>query len=142
MKVRRINDYLRSDHIVPVLFGLPPIRLPVSSTGEIVPEEQAEGVHYSAFIYLIDEKEFVLFEFPQYIYDGLMAYRARHNKVSNIEVLLSREADDQSIRMVSGREVIYSPISEQEKKIIKKHYDKLYSKYLSKKGYAVGDFRC
>lgn len=139
-KILLLNDKLTSESLTPVLFLFAPIALPVSGQGELVGEAQAEKLHYVTFVYSIRDKAFYLFEFNQMIYDGVLAYKARYDKMSGVEVLLSREGDG-SLRMTVGNNHIKkSLVSEENFLKFSVFYDKLYDRYISKSNYYVSDF--
>lgn len=139
-KIALLNDELKYGQLTPVLFPFPPISLPVSELGVIVDEGSAISAHYATFIYSICNSQFYLFEFNHLICNGVIAYKERYKKMSRVEILLSRD-NDGLLKMTVGNNKI-------EKRIVSKaefdeflfYHDKLYNRYMSKKGYVVSDF--
>jgi hypothetical protein len=75
----------------------------------------------------------VIFEFNQKTLDALMAYAERRGSMNGIELLLSREASDGSLRIRAGEsfddsaaEILAAPYVSM--------YDSLYDMYMSKIG--------
>lgn len=137
-KIQLLNDALNSSTPHPVLFLFPPIALPIDNSGYVVPEDSSESVHYTTVVFSVKDKVFYMFEFGKSIFEGILAYKARHKKMSRLEVLLSREGSGE-IRMTTGMTQKANrtvPTKEEYHKVCNL-YDVLYKKYLKKEAYKV-----
>lgn len=139
MKIQLLNKKIQTDAVTSVLFPFPPIAIPISSDGNIVTEDLATNVHYATVVFNVDDSTFYIFEFGERIKDGLLAYKARHKIISNVEVLMSRESDG-SLRMTSSRIMdTTSFLDKEERDRLSLCHDKLYDMYLSKIGKQIQD---
>jgi hypothetical protein len=140
MKVQKLNDRLVAGKSTSVLFPYPPVALPIDKAGKLVSEDAATDTHYSTFVYELEKEAFYIFEFKQDVVDGLLAYRARHGTISNIEILLSRESDGE-LRMTTGNtEVKPGIISKTRYDEFLTYHDKLFDRYMSKLGVILHEY--
>lgn len=137
MKIKRINNLISKNNLMGVILPFPPVVIPIDDKGQIADEAVSGAEHYSTIAVCTETRTPYVFEFNREILDGLAAYNQRQGTISNIEILLSREKDDNSLRVKVG-----APISE-DVEVIRREYaelhNNLYTKYLARVGQYVTD---
>jgi len=117
----------------------PPVAIPMDYIGCVGDAETAPEAHYATFVYDIQGNEFCLFEFNKQICEGMMAYKTRYEKMSRLEILLSRYKDG-SLKMTIGNNHVQKQIVPKEDyDLFSNFHDKLHNRYLNKKGYKLSD---
>lgn len=141
MKLQLLNKLLTSDSTHTANFLFPPIVLPITETGMLVPESLATNKHFTTLVFVKELDDFCIFEFSQQLLDGLLAYRARHGTMFKFDVLLSRR-DDGVLNMTIGANNLNNAdelkIKAERGKDI---HNKLYSAYQDKQEYVVFEMK-
>lgn len=140
MKIKKLNEQLVAGQSVPVLFLYPPVALPIDKQGQLVTESSASDIYYSTFVYSLQDDNFYILEFGNNILDGLLGYRARHKTISNVEILLSREANGDLRMTTGGPNVKPGRVSKSRYEEYLAYHDKLFDRYMSKLGQQLHEY--
>lgn len=135
MKIPLLNKILKNNDIIPVIFTLAPVEIQLTESKIAGSDQISDGSFYTTIVFCPKDCKYYILEFSQDILNGLLAYRERYKKLTNVEILLSRD-EDNSMRMKTGTtNVRLNLINKDIHEEYKKAHANLLDVYQTKIGY-------